>query len=37
VLGEFPEAAVKVRALAAARAGKLLGALETVRVREFGG
>jgi len=37
VLGEFPEAAVKVRALAAARAGKLLGALERVRVREFGG
>jgi len=35
VLGEFPDAAVKVRALAAARMGKLLGALEAVRVREF--
>ena len=37
VLGEFPEAALKVRALAAARAGKLFGALERVRVNEFGG
>jgi CRP-like cAMP-binding protein len=37
VLSEFPEAAVKVRALAAARTGKLFAALETVRVREFGG
>jgi len=37
VLGEFPDAAVKVRALAAARVGKLFGELERVRVREFGG
>jgi len=37
VLGEFPDAAVKVRALTAARVGKLFGALETVRVREFEG
>jgi CRP-like cAMP-binding protein len=35
VLGEFPEAAAKVRALTAARVGKLFGALERVRVREF--
>jgi CRP-like cAMP-binding protein len=37
VLGEFPEAAVKVRALTAAHVRKLFGALETVRVREFEG
>jgi CRP-like cAMP-binding protein len=37
VLGEFPNAAVKVRAAKAAEVGKLLGQLEKVRVREFGG
>jgi len=37
VLGEFPDAAVKVRAMTAARAAKLLGALEALRARAFEG
>jgi CRP-like cAMP-binding protein len=37
VLGEFPDAAVKVRAMTVTRVGKLFGALETVRVKGFAG